>query len=627
MSNSNKPKPILNAFSSFGRTILSLFTFGSMNRTSRSVLEEEAITSPGKTIVKNFMRNKLALIGLTGLILMTTFVFGGSYLIPFDVLSGEWAHKNLPPSNNMLKFPAELEANGIDQIVSGRSFSIGLDKTGKVHTWGIDVSEILTVPEEVKAATIVKIAAGDEHVLALSSTGKLFAWGNNSFEQGSVPMSISNILMIENVVDMGGGDIFSYIITDKGRLYVWGGTLSNGLDIVPTRLQGNLVSAGASTVSMLLLKNDQSIDYHGARGTQISEIPTYLLNGSVKIQKVEASIYTGLALDTNGYIHQWGFSGNGMRDIPEKVSFNDPNRISFVDIQAGRRHFVALGSDGNVYAWGDNEFGQLNVPASLKQGKVVAIHSDFFQNYAVLEDGSLVSWGIKGFILGSDENGKDIFIRLIHGGRITMTVGAVAVLISTFLGVLIGLIAGFYGKWVDNFLMRFAEIVSSFPFLPLAITLSAFLTGQLGENQRILMIMVILGIISWPGLARLVRGQILAEREKEFVLAARALGIRSKIVIIRHILPNVINLIIVSMTLSYAGSLLTEAGLSFLGFGVKPPSPSWGNMLTGAQRPEVIQFYWWRWVLPALAVLFTALSVNLVGDGLREAMDPRANEK
>ena len=122
---------------------------------------------------------------------MATFVFGGSYLFPFDVLSGEWAHKNLPPSNNMLKFPEELKTQGIDQIVSGRSFSVGLDKSGKIHTWGIDVSDVLTVPEEVKAATIVKIAAGDEHVLALSSTGKLYAWGNNSFEQGSVPMSRS----------------------------------------------------------------------------------------------------------------------------------------------------------------------------------------------------------------------------------------------------------------------------------------------------------------------------------------------------------------------------------------------------------------------------------------------------
>jgi len=626
MSKSNKKYPLLAASASFGRTILSLFTFGSAKQT-RSILEEEAIMSPGKTIIKNFMRNKLAIVGLTGIVLITTFVFGGSQVVPFDVLSGEWAHKNLPPSNNMLKLPAALTTAGVEQIVSGRSFSVGLDKNGKIHTWGIDVSGVLTVPEEVKAATIVRIATGDEHVLALSSTGRLYAWGNNSFEQGSVPMSIANILMLENVVDMGGGDIFSYIITDKNRLYVWGGTLSNGLDIVPTRLQGTVVNAGASTVSMLLVTTNQTVDYHGARGTQISEIPDYLRNGSVKVQKVEASIYTGLALDTNGFVHQWGFGGDGMRNIPEKVSFNDPNRITFLDIQAGRRHFVALGSDGNVYAWGNNEFGQIEVPKELRQGQTVAIHTDFFQNYGVLEDGSVVSFGIKGFILGSDENGKDMFTRLIHGGRITMTVGAVAVLIATFLGVLIGLIAGFYGKWIDNLLMRFAEIVSSFPFLPLAITLSSFLVGRIGENQRILMIMIILGIIGWPGLARLVRGQILAEREKEFVLAARALGIKSRIVILRHILPNVINLIIVSMTLSYAGSLLTEAGLSFLGFGVKPPNPSWGNMLTGAQRPEVIQFYWWRWILPAIAVLFTALSVNLVGDGLREAMDPRANEK
>jgi peptide/nickel transport system permease protein len=627
MSNSNKTNPYLKALGSFGRTIASLFTFGSANKPKRSVLEEEAITSPGKTIVKNFMRNKLAITGLTGITLMTLFVFGGSQVVPFNILSGEWAHKNLPPSNNMLKIPSALVSAGIQDITSGRSFSVGIDVNGKVYAWGVDVEGVLNIPAEVQAATIVKIGAGDEHVLALSSTGKLYAWGNNSFEQGSVPMSISNILMLENVVDIGGGDIFSYMITDKGRLYVWGGTLSNGLDIVPTRLQGRLVSAGASTVSMLLLTNEQTVEYHGARGTQLATIPSYLQNGSVKLTKVVASIYTGLALDSNGYVHQWGHSGDGMRNIPEKVSYNDPNRIKFLDIQAGRRHFVALGSDGNVYAWGDNEFGQINVPSSLQQGKTVAIYSDFYQNYAVLDDGTVVPWGLKGFILGTDDNGKDIFTRLIHGGRITMTVGAVAVLISTFLGVLIGLIAGFYGKWVDNLLMRFAEIISSFPFLPLAITLSSFLTGQLDQNQRILMIMVILGVIGWPGLARLVRGQILAEREKEFVLAARALGIRSRVVILRHILPNVINLVIVSMTLSYAGSLLTEAGLSFLGFGVVPPSPSWGNMLTGAQRPEVIQFFWWRWILPALAVLFTALSVNLVGDGLREAMDPRSNEK
>ena len=175
--------------------------------------------------------------------------------------------------------------------------------------------------------------------------------------------------------------------------------------------------------------------------------------------------------------------------------------------------------------------------------------------------------------------------------------------------------------------MRIAEIINSFPFLPLAITLSTIVSGSLSQSQKLAMIMVILGVLSWPGLARLVRGQILAEREKDFVLAARALGLPNKTIIMKHILPSVVNIIIVSMTLSYAGTLLTESGLSFLGFGVALPQPSWGNMLIGSQDSRVIEVYWWRWLFPALAVLFAALSVNLVGDGLREALDPKSNEK
>jgi peptide/nickel transport system permease protein len=614
------------ALASFGRTILSLFSFGP-KKEFRNILEEEAVMSPGKTIIRNFFRNKLAITGLAGFLLMTTFVFGGSLVVPFDMFQGEWSLKNLPPSNNLLSVPNELVRNGVDQIIAGRSFSVGLDKSGKVYVWGIEMGDVFNIPTEVQNSRIVKLGAGDEHIIALTDTGRVYAWGTNFFEQGSIPLNVQNILMLENVVDVGGGDLYTFVVTDKGRLIVWGGTLSNNLEVVPTRIQGQIKKAYGSTVSMLVIKDDDTVAYHGSRGTQLSEIPEALTNGELKLTKAVASIYTGIAIDSDGFIHQWGFTGDGMRNIPEALAPSNNARLRILDVEAGRRHFIALGEDGNVYAWGNNDYGQLNVPQRARQGNTVAIHSDFFQNYAVLNDGSIVTWGLRGFLLGSDENGKDIFARLIHGGRITMTVGAVAVLISTFIGVLIGMIAGFYGKWVDNLLMRFAEIVSSFPFLPLAITLSAFLTGRIDQNQRILMIMIILGVISWPGLSRLVRGQILAERERDFVLAARALGIKSNVVIVRHILPNIINIIIVSMTLSYAGSLLTEAGLSFLGFGVTPPNPSWGNMLTGAQRPEVIQFFWWRWILPALSVLFTALSVNLVGDGLRDAMDPKSNEK
>ena len=203
--------------------------------------------------------------------------------------------------------------------------------------------------------------------------------------------------------------------------------------------------------------------------------------------------------------------------------------------------------------------------------------------------------------------------------------GAVAIIISLVIGVTVGLIAGFYGGILDNILMRIAEVVSAFPFMPLAFTLSALIPSEVSQNTRLLMIMVILGVISWPGVARLVRGQILAEREKDFVLAARALGLKETTIILKHILPSVFNLIIVNMTLGYASSLLTEAGLSFLGFGVKAPYPSWGNMLNGVVNSIAIERYWWQWLLPAGMVLLAALSVNLVGDSLRDAMDPRSN--
>ena len=176
-------------------------------------------------------------------------------------------------------------------------------------------------------------------------------------------------------------------------------------------------------------------------------------------------------------------------------------------------------------------------------------------------------------------------------------------------------------------MMRLTEIISSIPFMPLVITLSAFLSTDMTSDQKMYLIMFILGCISWPGLARLIRGQILIEREKDFVLAARALGIKEAGIMVRHILPNVLNICIVNITLSYASNMLTESALSFLGFGVQPPMPSWGNMLTNAQKMTVIELYWWQWILPALCIFIAAFSINLIGDGLRAALDPKANEK
>ena len=247
------------------------------------------------------------------------------------------------------------------------------------------------------------------------------------------------------------------------------------------------------------------------------------------------------------------------------------------------------------------------------------MYSGLFQFYVENEQGEVSGYGHKGYLLGSDAYGRDVFARLLRGGRLTMTIGFIAVFIETIIGMILGLIAGFYGGKIDNMLMRVTEIVNALPFLPLAMILSALIGNHLSEIQRIYMIMVVLGVLGWPGMARLVRAQILAEKEKEYVIAARAIGLRESKIMIRHLLPNILSFVIVSVTGSFASSMLTESSLSFLGFGVMEPSPTWGNMLTSAKSMVVIRAYWWRWVFPAFALSLATISINLIGDGLRKA--------
>ena len=235
-------------------------------------------------------------------------------------------------------------------------------------------------------------------------------------------------------------------------------------------------------------------------------------------------------------------------------------------------------------------------------------------------------WGCKGYLMGTDELGRDIFTRIVHGGKKTMTIGAVAVIISAVIAIIVGCLSGYFGGWVDMLLMRVTEVFGAIPFLPFALILSAILAGtNISEDTRIFMIMVILGLLSWTGLARMIRGQVLAEREKEFVIAAKAMGVKESRIAFKHILPNVISVILVSLTLDFAGCMLTESSLSYLGFGVKLPQPTWGNMLNGCNNELVIGTFWWRWLFPALFLLITTICINIVGDSLRDVLDPKSD--
>jgi peptide/nickel transport system permease protein len=229
--------------------------------------------------------------------------------------------------------------------------------------------------------------------------------------------------------------------------------------------------------------------------------------------------------------------------------------------------------------------------------------------------------GVGGHILGSDENGRDLLARLIAGAQVSLTVAVFAVVMQIVIGSCLGAVAGYYGGWVDFWIMRLTDVVLSIPLLPVLLVLTAIVSAT--SNKASLsfgVIVVLIGSLTWPPAARLVRASFLSLREREFTEAARAIGSSDARIIFRHLLPNAIAPIIVQATLAVANVILLESVLSFLGFGIQPPQASWGNMLANAQTNITIAP--WVAICPGLCILIVSLSINYLGDGLRDAIDP-----
>ena len=217
-------------------------------------------------------------------------------------------------------------------------------------------------------------------------------------------------------------------------------------------------------------------------------------------------------------------------------------------------------------------------------------------------------------LMGTDELGHDQFTRVLYGGRISLTIGIFAALVGTAFGTLIGALSGFYGGRLDNILMRFTDIAFSIPTLPLLIVISAF------TKASVPVMILVIGGLSWMATARVVRGSVLSLKQQDFITAARMIGARNTRIIVRHIVPNTIGSIVVGATLAVGGAIITESALSFLGLGVQPPTPSWGNMLQDSQSTMASKP--WLTIFPGLAILITVLCINFIGDGLQDALDP-----
>ncbi len=229
--------------------------------------------------------------------------------------------------------------------------------------------------------------------------------------------------------------------------------------------------------------------------------------------------------------------------------------------------------------------------------------------------------------LGTDEQGMDVFVRLMYGGRISLTLGFVVIFLETILGIIFGGLAGYFGKWVDQLVMRIVDIFGCVPTFPILLILSAVLDGmEIDQRFRIYYLMIIMTLLGWSGVARVVRGQILFLREQEYMVAAEALGLSVSRKIFRHLLPNILPQLIVQMTLGLGGIILTESTLSYLGIGIPIPYAAWGTMISSAQKPEILQYYPNLWIPAGILIVCAVLAFNFIGDGLRDAFDPKASK-
>ncbi len=561
-----------------------MFCGASKELSDEKKFEVEEIVSPTKQVVKNFFRKPLAVISLVIVVGMFLFVFIGPLFNGIDLSYMEGYHVNIAPGNKFMSVPSKLSKN-VKSISSFSFFSVGVDNNDNLYVWGntkmptaAKKSDMSKLPDELKGKKVAFAAAGYDHAIAITTEGRVIGWGEYDCGQYGDEGSLANlsskvykmpdILMNgtinpEEVEQLVCGYQVSAIVMKSGKVYAWG-NYSGASNLRALNSLNDVKEVQFLRGKCVALKKDGTLWFGNAKASfdtleieedgQIKFVSLDEYLAGRKVSKIAAtSTALGIVLDDGELVIAGLFTPTKSDFVTVPILADDED---IIDIGGGAKHFTVLTSKGNIYSFGENYLGQCDVAKStLSEGDKLFIGA--FQNYVVSATNSIkAKWGCKGYLFGTDEMGRDVFNRIMHGGKMTMTIGAVAVIISTVIAILVGCLSGYFGGWVDMLLMRVTEIFSAIPFLPFALILSAVLAGSnLSENSRIFMIMVILGLLSWTGLARMVRGQVLAEREKEFVTAAKAMGVKEGKIAFKHILPNVISGSLVSVTLEFAGCM------------------------------------------------------------------------
>ena len=563
--------------------------------TSKALDDEQRVKvlSPGMLVAKRFFRNKLAVAGLVILVAMFLFSFIGGMVSPYnesqvfrktdhvwkDYAGATYNKSYIFTTANGAEFPAQgqqkfiLATNKGNDSFEANDVTYGLEQKGEDY-WAIYSSESVATVLTLKGKSTYK-QVGNTEITDEIKEGYEEAVANdaNTFEVDGTTYTIEkagreNQITISGEVAFATKKVFSAAANDAEM----------GFDFQQAALDA--IEVG-----------DASFEYDGAT----YELTTTEKETSTEVVK-DGEVYATVSNLLVSPQAKGVFLSLSFKEAVEQAIADKASTFTAVN-EAGEEETYQLQTKNTQYV--------------VRSQKATTVNDTY-------------SGPSKKHWLGTDGNGMDMLTRLMYGGRISLMIGFVVIIIEGIIGILIGGVSGYFGGWVDTILMRVVDVVICIPAMPLYIIIGSVMDYyKIDPRIRIYALCAILGIVGWPGIARMVRGQILSLREQEFMVATEATGVRISRRIFRHLIPNVIPQLIVIATMGLGDVILMEATLSFLGIGVKFPYASWGNIVNAVNDVYVLTNFWFVWIPAGFLILLTVLGFNFVGDGLRDAFDPK----
>ncbi len=555
------------------------------------------VLSPGMLVFKRFTRNRLAVVGSIIIVAMFIFSFIGGALSPYEE----------------------------DQVfrtttMESKTYAGVRENTDFLYT-DADGSEL---PALAKTQAILAINNGDESFESQGVTYSLIKESDECYRvvEMTPVANVTTLGTISSFVPVEGANVSeelesafeealqneetsfeldgtNYYIGGSGRML----TLSTTQDLC---LINKLVFSAYSADTVL------GYDFQvAAERAMINGDTEFTVNDTQYKAEIDEDTFSAVFYEVDG----------GSETEYAMASHFTVNAVAsnvFLSIDFKNRVQEAVNNEESSFEFPDAEGNMVEYTVARNNTEYTISTLQEIQVNNNYESPSASHW------LGTDGNGMDILTRLMYGGRVSLLIGFLVVILSALIGVVLGGLAGYFGKWLDNLIMRLVDIFNCIPAMPVYLILGSIMDfAKVDPRLRIWLLMVILSVLSWPGIARLTRGQILSLREQEFMVATEATGIRVSKRIFKHLIPNVMPQLIVSCTMSLGSVILMEATLSFLGLGVKFPYASWGNMITAVNDMYVLRSYWFVWIPAGICIILTVLGFNFIGDGLRDAYDPK----